>query len=106
MRIDTNTCKKSKIAAAAFTSILAAVFLTATAWADGEKVPHRVPKVTGGVKIHVDGRLDESSWQKALVLELNYEVTPGENIKPPVRTEVLLTYNDNYLYAAFRAFDP
>lgn len=106
MKVITNSCKKLKITSVLFMLALAAFFLTTSAWADGEKVPHRVPKITDGARLHVDGRLDESFWQKALVLELNYEISPGENITPPVRTEVLLTYTDNYLYAAFRAFDP
>ncbi|MDQ1351641.1 MAG: hypothetical protein QG657_1946 [Acidobacteriota bacterium] len=94
------------MASIVFMLALAVFFLTTFAWADGEKVPHRVPKITDGARIHVDGRLDEPFWQKALVLELKYEITPGENIPPPVQTEVLLIYTDNYLYAAFRAFDP
>jgi hypothetical protein len=69
-----------------------------------EKVPHRVPEVTA--KIRVDGVLDEEVWEKALKLELNYEVQPGENIKPPVRTEVLFAYSKTHFYVAFRAFDP
>jgi len=31
---------------------------------------------------------------------------PGENSTPPVRTEVLLTYDDAAFYVAFRCFDP
>jgi hypothetical protein len=68
------------------------------------KTPHQVPLVEGKVKI--DGVLDEDAWNKALVLELKYEVKPGENIPPPVKTEVLFIYSKNYLYAAFRAYDP
>jgi len=64
----------------------------------------RVPKVTA--QIEVDGLLDEHAWHQALSMELNYEVRPGENIPPPVRTEVLLAYTDTHLLAAFRAYDP
>jgi hypothetical protein len=66
--------------------------------------PYIVPKASSTIK--VDGLLDEQAWKDALVLELNYEVRPGENVPPPVRTEVLLTYENGYLYAAFRAYDP
>lgn len=69
-----------------------------------QKVPNRVPKVNSVVK--VDAVLDEPLWQEALVMELNFEVGPGENIPPPVRTEVLLAYDDTQLFAAFRAYDP
>lgn len=54
----------------------------------------------------VDGKLDEPIWEKALRLDLPYEVNPGVNIPSRVRTEALLTYDDAYFYAAFRAADP
>jgi hypothetical protein len=63
-----------------------------------------VPKTESEVR--VDAVLDEEAWENALVLELKYEVRPGENVTPPVRTEVLLTYDKEYLYAAFRCYDP
>jgi len=66
--------------------------------------PYVVPKAASGIKI--DAVLDEEAWEKALILELNYEVRPGENVTPPVRTEVLLTYSLDNLYAAFRCYDP
>lgn len=66
--------------------------------------PYVVPKTESGIK--VDAILDEDVWKEALVLELNYEVRPGENVTPPVRTEVLLIYSDKNLYAAFRCYDP
>ncbi len=56
--------------------------------------------------IKIDGVLDEQAWQKALRLELNYEIRPGENIVPLVKTEVFVTYNKSYFYAAFRCYDP
>ncbi len=66
-------------------------------------IPHRVPRIESTVE--VDGVLDEEIWNRALTLELKYEVRPGENVEPPVRTEVLLAYSDSHLYAAFRAYD-
>ena len=66
--------------------------------------PYVVPKTES--EIRVDAVLDEEAWEKALVLELKYEVRPGENVPPPVRTEVLLTYDEENLYAAFRCYDP
>lgn len=69
-----------------------------------EKPPHRVPKVHSEIK--VDAHLDEPVWDQALAMELNYEVRPGENVPPPVRTEVMLAYDDSRLYCAFVAYDP
>jgi len=72
--------------------------------AAGNRPVQRVPRVEGSVKI--DARLDEPAWSEALVIDLDTEVEPGENIAPPVRTEVLLCYDQGKFYAAFRAHDP
>lgn len=66
--------------------------------------PYIVPRTDAGIK--VDAVLDEEFWKSALEIGLNYEVRPGENIQPPVKTEVLLVYSQSHLYAAFRAYDP
>jgi hypothetical protein len=65
--------------------------------------PYVVPRTDADIS--VDAVLDEEAWESALVLTLNYEVRPGENIPPPVDTEVLLTYDEYHLYAAFRCYD-
>jgi len=67
------------------------------------EAPYIVPKTDSEIK--VDATLEEEAWKKALILELKYEVRPGENVPPPVRTEVLLTYDQKNLYAAFRCYD-
>jgi hypothetical protein len=69
-----------------------------------EETPYEIPEVTSGVRI--DGVLDEGVWRDALTLELGYETSPGENIEPKVRTEVLLASSMTHLYVAFRAYDP
>lgn len=56
--------------------------------------------------IRVDGSLDEAAWQEALVFDLPYEWAPGDNTPPPVATEFLVTYDQDRLYAAWRAHDP
>ncbi len=66
--------------------------------------PHRVTRATS--EIIVDGAIDEPAWDDALSLELEYEVQPGENIEPPVRTVVLITYDEHRVLVAFQAFDP
>jgi hypothetical protein len=66
--------------------------------------PHQVPKIDG--EIRVDGVLDDPAWEDALVLEIDVEVEPGENILAPVRTQISICFSDRHLYAAFRAFDP
>jgi hypothetical protein len=69
-----------------------------------EKVPHRIPKVEA--RVHVDGYLNEDVWEDALVMGVNTEVRPGENVPAPVRTDMLLAYSESHFYVAFRAFDP
>ncbi len=66
--------------------------------------PYIVPRTDSSVK--VDGVLDDEAWENALVLELPYEISPGDNVPAQVRTEFLLTYNQSHLYVAFRAHDP
>ena len=56
------------------------------------KKPHNVPRATSEVTI--DGVIEEQAWLDALTLELKYEVRPGENIEPPVRTVVFITYDE------------
>lgn len=56
--------------------------------------------------VRVDGVLDEQTWADALVFDLPYEWAPGDNTPPPVQTDFLITYDDESLYAAWRAFDP
>jgi len=54
----------------------------------------------------IDGAVDDEEWREALVLELAYEVRPGENIEPPVHTEALIAHTTRHLVVAFRAYDP
>jgi hypothetical protein len=57
-------------------------------------------------EMSVDGSLAEEGWQKALRIPLEYEVRPGENITPPVRTELLLLSGEKYIYIGFICEDP
>lgn len=70
----------------------------------GQPPEFRLPLVSG--QVHCDAVLDEDIWKKALLLTLDYEVRPGDNIAPPVKTELLIAYSPTHLYAAFRAYDP
>ena len=60
----------------------------------------------GASPIAVDARLDEAAWADALVIDEFWEWFPGQNAEPPVRTEVLLTYDAANLYIGARASDP
>ena len=94
---------------AAVVAALVLPLLTAVpaAGADGErpvKTPRRIPKVDN--EIRIDGVLDEEVWDRALVMGVNNEVRPGNNIPAPVETDMLLAYSETHFYVAFRAWDP
>ena len=50
--------------------------------------------------------LDEPAWLEATPIPLSWEWFPGDNIPAAVKTEALVTWSDETLYVAFRAFDP
>lgn len=66
--------------------------------------PMEVRKAEGAIRI--DAQLDEPAWQSATPLPVAYEWYPSDNIAAPVETEALVTYDERYLYVAFRARDP
>ncbi len=57
-------------------------------------------------EIQIDSVLDEPAWEQAVSIPLSSEWAPGNNTEPLVKTECLVTFDDNNLYVAFRAFDP
>ena len=63
-----------------------------------------IPNIAGEIKI--DGELDESQWQQAEQVELNFVTRPYENTRPPVTTKVRVFENGDTLYVAFKAQDP
>jgi len=81
--------------------------LPVTVWAEdgGAAAPLcTVPRTDSAIRI--DGILDEGAWDRAALVDLPYEIMPGENIPAPVSTECLVTHDDRYLYVGFRAYDP
>ena len=54
--------------------------------------------------INIDGDLTELEWGQATGTNYFLEIEPGENITPPEKTEVKVTYDDQNLYVAFWAF--
>jgi len=69
-----------------------------------DPVVHQVPRAA--TPIVLDGALDEAAWSAAVSIDLAYEVRPGENIEPPVKTVCLVTYDERHVYFGFRASDP
>jgi hypothetical protein len=58
------------------------------------------------VPIRVDAQLDEEAWKHATPIAVAWEWFPGDNVAAPVKTEALVTWDDERLYVAFRAHDP
>lgn len=69
-----------------------------------DRPPFQVSRASSAIKI--DGVLDEAAWSAATVIDLAYETRPAENQPASVKTECLVTYDDDRLYVAFRAQDP
>lgn len=65
---------------------------------------HHIKKTTGNIKI--DGYINESAWGDALVISMENEIMPNENVEPPVKTQCLAVYDDKNFYVAFKAYDP
>lgn len=56
--------------------------------------------------ITVDGLLDEADWRAADPIALAWEITPGDNVTPPVETTCWTVFDESTLYFACRAADP
>ncbi|HUP44379.1 MAG TPA: sugar-binding protein [Thermoanaerobaculia bacterium] len=65
-----------------------------------------VPVPRASSPIRVDAVLDEAAWQGITPIAIDREWFPGDNIPAAVQTDVLVTWDDENLYVAFRAFDP
>ncbi|HLP71498.1 MAG TPA: carbohydrate binding family 9 domain-containing protein [Bacteroidales bacterium] len=70
---------------------------------DSTKPEFRAVKIDSPVKL--SGKLDDPSWLKAMPVELNYEVQPGENTPAKQRTIVMALYDRENLYVGFRCYD-
>lgn len=56
--------------------------------------------------IVIDGDLNDEGWHDAIRIDRWYEINPGDNIDPPVKSVGYLTYDDRFFYAAFEFDDP
>ncbi len=65
---------------------------------------YQVALASGAVT--VDGVLDDATWQRPPTFTLDYETSPGDNVAPPVATEMWIAYDRGHLYVAVRAHDP
>jgi hypothetical protein len=68
------------------------------------KPNYRIPRISTPIK--VDGVLDDPAWSEALKIDVNNEFDPRRNVQAPVTTIAYLAYDDDNLYAGFRANAP
>jgi hypothetical protein len=69
-----------------------------------EKVnPVRVAKFSASPVI--DGRVDDEVWKSAQVLKDFFQTSPGDNTPASKPTEVMLGYDEKFLYIAFKCYD-
>ncbi|MBU8920344.1 MAG: carbohydrate binding family 9 domain-containing protein [Bacteroidales bacterium] len=93
-------------------SILLSVisFFPSTAIAqDGEEYPPIYhPELTirrSSGLIEIDGYIEDGGWKGAEKISSFFEHNPGDQTKPEVDTEVMITYDDTHLYVAWICYD-
>lgn len=95
-----------KIRATVITGVaLTILLLVCPAWAAQKKEQKKryvVSRIKGPVTL--DGRSDEPAWDGIDPLPVVQHV-PNFGSEPSERTDILLAYNDDYLYVAARLFD-
>jgi len=75
-----------------------------SALAQEDQSPFRVKSTTEVMK--VDGFLNETAWNEATAIPLDYETNPGNNLDSEVKTTLKITYDQENLYFSFFAEDP
>jgi hypothetical protein len=63
----------------------------------------KIPKISNPPKI--DGRLDDDCWEQATKLSNFYKFVPVDGEPASEKTEVLLAYDKENFYVAFRCYD-
>jgi len=69
-----------------------------------EKKHYQIPRVTD-VPV-IDAVISEGEWDKAEVVELVYDTSPGDNTPSIVKTTAYMMEDGEFIYFAFRADDP
>ncbi|MBC3767480.1 carbohydrate binding family 9 domain-containing protein [Neptunicella marina] len=86
-------------------AVIISTFLISTLQTNATPISqHHLPRLAQAPVI--DGSLDETIWQQAAKITLDYENDPGEGIAAPVKTNAYVYEDGQYLYIAFEAFDP
>ena len=84
-------------------ALLASLF--AMSGAGAESNPRLTIRRAAGA-ITIDGSLDDPGWLGAAEIRDFYEIEPGDNTVPKVRTTAWLAYDDQFFYVSIRCDDP
>jgi hypothetical protein len=93
---------------ARITTISALMLLLTAAAASAQYVPVYNPQLhirPTDAEITLDGVIDPAEWKDAAVAANFAEHSPGDQVQPPVDTEVLVTFDADNLYVAFVCYD-
>jgi len=77
--------------------------LSQAGFTPNEKPAMSIKRAAGQIKI--DGDFDDAGWQGAAKATNFAEYNPGDRTKPPVATDVLVTYDDENFYLGFLCSD-
>ncbi|MBA4377989.1 MAG: hypothetical protein C0395_04955 [Gemmatimonas sp.] len=89
---------------AVLVAMSAASALAAVPPANGEFTPVYHPQLEtsrAAGPIAIDGVLDDPGWQGIPRAENFAEHSPGDQVRPPVDTHAMITYDDDHLYIAY-----
>ena len=70
-----------------------------------EKKNYTTQRLKGAAPV-IDGTIDDPAWEQGAWEGGLVQYEPYENATPAFDTRFKILYDDNYLYIAFRAFDP
>ncbi len=89
---------------AAVAALLLTAAVTAQTSPSNDEAALRIRPAAG--PITVDGDLQDAGWKGAAEVATFYNISPGDNAPPPVKTVAWITYDQRYFYIAFRCDDP
>jgi hypothetical protein len=80
------------------------VLLAPAAAAEPERITLQIQRTDASIK--VDGELSDDGWRNAVPIETWFEINPGDNVPPKVKSVAYLAYDEKALYAGFEFQDP
>ena len=70
------------------------------------QIDYRLTKTDDGIII-LDGILSLEEKENSIIVPIEFEQEPGDNVPSKLKTDVFVTYTDTYLYVGVKAFgDP